>query len=136
MTLAEFKAWFEGYTEGITGAPTEAQFDRIKKKVAAIDGAVTTYPVYVDWYRRYRDALWDTAGTPPLRATYSTGALVADPIGRVSYAPDYQSGTASLMGVYGPEADRYQAAVNQTVEFDPHAAMYALGKAEAEGRAA
>lgn len=46
MTLAEFKAWFEGYTEAIEGAPTAAQFDKIKKKVATLNVATTglNYP--------------------------------------------------------------------------------------------
>jgi hypothetical protein len=64
MTLAEFKAWFEGYTEGLEGAPTAAQFARIKEKVALIDGTVTTYPVFLDRYvypnqwRPYWDRVW------------------------------------------------------------------------------
>lgn len=50
MTLAEFKAWFEGFTESIEGAPTEAQFAKIKARVALIDGAPVTYPIFVERY--------------------------------------------------------------------------------------
>lgn len=52
MTLAEFKAWFEGFTESIEGkaAPTQKQWAKIKEKVAAIDGTPITYPIYIDRY--------------------------------------------------------------------------------------
>lgn len=46
MTPQEFKAWFEGFTEAMTGLPTEAQWEKIKDRVSKIDGRVTTYPVY------------------------------------------------------------------------------------------
>lgn len=52
MTLAEFKAWFDGYTEDMDGAPTAKQWKRIKKRVAEIDGQTLTYPVYIDRYIR------------------------------------------------------------------------------------
>lgn len=116
MTLSEFKAWFEGYTDAIEGAPTKAQFDKIKVKVAAIDGSVTTYPIYVDRYR----GVFKWPNWPYPYATYSENV----------------AGASLLHIAAAGELDRYQAAVNQTVEFDPHAAMYALGKADAEGRAA
>lgn len=50
MTLQEFKAWFEGFTEDMDAAPNKKQWERIKKRVKEIDGAVTTYPVFVDRY--------------------------------------------------------------------------------------
>ena len=50
MKLAEFKAWFEGFTEDMDGAPTEAQFKRIKDRVAEIDGSPITERVFVDRY--------------------------------------------------------------------------------------
>jgi hypothetical protein len=57
MTLAEFKAWFEGFTEGMAAAPDEDQWKRIKARVAEINGAATPYPIFVDRYvepyRRY-----------------------------------------------------------------------------------
>lgn len=34
MTASEFKAWFDGFIEGISGHPTPEQFERIKAKVA------------------------------------------------------------------------------------------------------
>ncbi len=44
MTLAEFKAWFEGFTESMEGAPTEAQFERIKAKVTAFNAGLVQVP--------------------------------------------------------------------------------------------
>ena len=42
MTLSEFKAWFEGFTESMEKAPTPNQWERIKERVAKIqtDSAV------------------------------------------------------------------------------------------------
>lgn len=54
MTLNEFKAWFEGFTEDMDGAPSVKQFEKIKAKVAEIDDKPITQTVFVD---RYRD-LW------------------------------------------------------------------------------
>lgn len=51
MTQAEFKAWFDGFTEGFDGkAPTAKQWDRIKKRVKEIDGSMTTQQIFVDRY--------------------------------------------------------------------------------------
>lgn len=41
MTPAEFKAWFDGFCEGIEGAPSVDQFERIKERVAEINAAPT-----------------------------------------------------------------------------------------------
>lgn len=110
MTLSEFKAWFEGYTEGITGAPTKAQFDRIKKKVAAIDGTVTTYPIYVDLYHDYWRRAWPNYPNISFATQNGVGVSALNTVGNVSYAPAYQSGQTG---------------------FDSHAAFSALGRAEA-----
>jgi hypothetical protein len=50
MTLQEFKAWFEGFTEDMSAAPSKKQWERIKKRVKEIDGSAVTYPVFVDRY--------------------------------------------------------------------------------------
>jgi hypothetical protein len=50
MTLSEFKAWFEGFTEGMDAAPDEKQWDRIKARVKDIDGVAVTRTVFVDRY--------------------------------------------------------------------------------------
>ncbi len=37
MTLSEFKAWLEGYSEAFTsGAPTAAQWEKIREKLAEV----------------------------------------------------------------------------------------------------
>lgn len=50
MTLQEFKAWFSGFTEEMSGAPNKKQWERIKKRVGEIDGTAVSYPVFVDRY--------------------------------------------------------------------------------------
>ena len=50
MRLQEFKAWFEGYTEAMKGAPTEKQWTRIKEQVKKIDG---TWYYYNYWPQNY-----------------------------------------------------------------------------------
>jgi len=52
MTLAEFKAWFEGFTEDMEAAPTPKQWKRIKARVGQIDGVSVTREVI------YRDRYW------------------------------------------------------------------------------
>ena len=36
MTEKEFKAWFEGFCEGIEGIPNEKQWEKIKEKIAQL----------------------------------------------------------------------------------------------------
>lgn len=50
MTPQEFKAWFDGFTEAFDGAPSEAQWGRIKARVSEIDGKPVTERIYVDRY--------------------------------------------------------------------------------------
>ena len=108
MTLSEFKAWFEGFTEGIDGALSAKQFEKIKAKVNEISGTPITYPIYIDrwvnpyrpYWDRYRATLGGTTGGATWTATYS----YIDPASKGD---------------------------NQTVAFDSHAAMYELGKMEA-----
>lgn len=50
MTPAEFKAWFDGFTEAFSGCPTKAQWARIKDRVSEIDGKAVTERVYIDRY--------------------------------------------------------------------------------------
>lgn len=52
MTNREFKAWFEGFTEAMSGTPTKAQWARIKARVAEIDGEpirLLSLPYYPTW---------------------------------------------------------------------------------------
>lgn len=56
MNLQEFKAWFEGFTEGMDGPPGERSWARIKEKVKAIKEAPPiTREVFIhDYYRPWR----------------------------------------------------------------------------------
>ena len=124
MTLSEFKAWFEGYTEGLDGAPTEKQFKRIKAKVAEITGTPISQTVFIDRYRDFYRTYWN--GGSGMGSFNVAG----------SYAPQNGLGTVSLMmhaiGATS-ETDRYiPSDKNQTVEWDAHAAMYAAGKLDAQ----
>ena len=114
MTLSEFKAWFEGFSEGIDTSPTEAQFAKIKAKVALIDGTVTTYPVFVDrhWQRPYNyyQPFW--SGNIGI-AGVASGAV-------------WMNNARAYAGI-----DPASKGDSQTVTFDIHAAMNALGRAEA-----
>jgi hypothetical protein len=52
MTLQEFRAWFDGFTENMSEIPTKLQWDRIKSRVKEIDHVAITYPVYIERYWR------------------------------------------------------------------------------------
>lgn len=73
MTPREFKAWFEGYSEGIEDAPSERQWKRIKARVAEIDGVTTTTTIFRD---RYYPGYHPYPG-PPLPSYYSYTAAHA-----------------------------------------------------------
>lgn len=75
MTLQEFKAWFDGFTEEMSGAPNKKQWERIKKRVKEIDGTAVSYPVFVDRYlppvRPYWVPYWNAIGASVGRAQVS-----------------------------------------------------------------
>lgn len=119
MTLSEFKAWFEGFTENIDGAPTAKQFKKIKDKVSEIDGAVTTYPIYIE---RYRD-IWPNKlpyWTQPWVTYSSADSVRGIGVGQINYSPDYGSDYT------------HNGAESTHPMFDPVDAMRALGQAEAK----
>lgn len=124
MTLSEFKAWFEGFTEGIDGAPSAKQFEKIKAEVNEISGTPITYPIYIDrwvnpyrpYWDRYRATLGGTTGGATWTALQAVGRN--DGVGQANFA------TYSYI-------DPASKGDNQTVAFDSHAAMYELGKMEA-----
>ena len=52
MTLSEFKAWFDGFSEGVGDAPTPEQWAKIKAKIADLrDKPAVTYRE-ADQFRR------------------------------------------------------------------------------------
>lgn len=108
MTLSEFKAWFEGFTECMEGAPDEKQWERIQARVKEISGNPITYPVFVDRYvepyRRYWPNVpyWSSSNTAYLKA------------GAVAHGNGLMS----------------QSSPGKADVFDSHSAMLDLGKAE------
>ena len=87
MHLQEFKAWFEGYTEAMKGAPSEKQWARIKEQVKKIDGTwYYSWPQYTHTYDRYLP-VWPTY--------YATGSVQNDGganAAQMSMTPAYQAG--------------------------------------------
>lgn len=104
MTLAEFKAWFDGFTESMDGVPSEDQWSRIKARVREINGAPVTYPVFVDRYIEPYRRYWPSI--PYWQQTYGTSGGVDHGGGLMSH------GTPKNMA------------------FNGQAAMLDLGKAE------
>lgn len=52
MNLQEFKAWFEGFTENMKGAPSEKAWKRIQERVAEITEKPTEVRYFYDHYWR------------------------------------------------------------------------------------
>ncbi len=101
MTLQEFKAWFEGYTEGKDRPPNVKEWKRIKERVAEIDGTVITRQVFIDRY--YPN--WPIYTTSPLHVP----AMV------------WLSNSNNTTGMSIQNDTKYSSTV----------AMYALGQVEA-----
>lgn len=80
MSLMEFKCWFDGFTEGIEGAPTEKQFERIKAKVKEI--APEPRPPLTQRQKDGRDAIWEAIGRGPIatlgRAAWNDGKVTVE----------------------------------------------------------
>lgn len=110
MTLAEFKAWFEGFTESMDGAPDEKQWKRIKARVKEIDGVAITKTVFVDRY----------LSPGPWRPYWSS----LDMVGCSSDLKPMAVGKAS-----GESFNNAVASLNAQ-QFDSHTAMTDLGRAD------
>jgi hypothetical protein len=110
MTLVEFKAWFEGFTETLEAAPNEKQWERIKARVAEIDGNVTTYPVFFDRY------------VLPYRPWY-----VGTPLNPIFYGTNSSLDVTSTVCLDG---NQIGASYSEQPVFSASAAMMDLGKAE------
>lgn len=120
MKLNEFKAWFEGYTEAMEGAPSKKQWERIKEQVAAVDGVAitpTSYPVYIDRYVRPWYPHW----------SYFGAGNVSSAVG--SSAQSYNTTAAS--SAYSKTIEGVATTHPGVPAFDGAAAMYEAGKAEA-----
>lgn len=119
MTLSEFKAWFEGFTEDMDGAPSVKQFDKIKSKVEEIDDKPIEKTVFIDRYRDYFPyQRWGDTLPPPI-VSWSAGAVQgSDSVGRAVLAGD-------------PGAEMVVNDASETIGWDAIPAMRELGRAEA-----
>ena len=113
MTLSEFKAWFEGFTEDMDGAPSEKQFGRIKAKVEEIDDEPIEKNTFIYRYGNiFPQPFWDRP-----YVSYSVGAVqTGDAVGRV------------VLSVHNGEMS--MSAARTDVGWDGLSAMRELGRAE------
>lgn len=63
MTNSEFKAWLEGFSEGIDETPTPKQWKKIQEKIKSLDGNSSVHhyyhaPIYPQPRRYYDYGLW------------------------------------------------------------------------------
>ena len=107
MDVSEFKAWFEGFTEGFSGTPTKKQWERIKEKIVAIDGNRIVYREYYDRY--YKP--WHTYTLPCNAVPLNAGS--------------FNAAAENSIGQWVMNS-------TDTVSFNSETAMYALGRAEAD----
>lgn len=120
MTPQEFKAWFDGFTEAMSGVPTKAQWTRVKDRVAEIDGKPVTERVFIDrYYPSYPRQYWTTW------TTYNS------------------AGSVGLMSCNSASSPREQMAAALATPnnlgggvFNASAAMADLGRADAKALAA
>lgn len=126
MTPAEFKAWFDGFTEGMDGPPSAKQWKKITDKVKTIDGTSVLTPVYVDrWWPLVSPA---TTGWPPYRAWYGAGC------GSAIYG-----GASTTSGSGGPittSTVRMSAADFKAHQITPPASVLLMAEGRADALAA
>lgn len=77
MTLAEFKAWFEGFCEGIGGAPTEQHLATIREKIATVHPETAALP----------NSPWELTGTKPEPSPYVVPSVWIPDLPRIDTAP-------------------------------------------------
>lgn len=145
MTLSEFKAWFEGFTESMDGPPSLKQWERIQARVKEISGAPVTERHYIDRYWPTVRPIWNgpyngglmpfgmgvchnsavlgvgqNAGQTVLNASSCDGK-----VGNIAFASDPKFTGAQSADISGWETMKAATA------FNSHAAMTALGRADA-----
>lgn len=79
MTLAEFKAWFEGFAENIDGAPTPEQWARVAEKLDEV--CETAPPIWINPYPVPWTFTHDPAPEPWTITTPTTGGTGIKPWG-------------------------------------------------------
>lgn len=96
MNLAEFKAWFAGYTENMGDRPTREQWARIKERMEEIDDRPAAPEVIIREVQRWRPYPWGNEPPYVRSPIISGGSSTGDPmperghvwcdIGRAEYA--------------------------------------------------
>lgn len=107
MTLPEFRAWFDGFTEGMDGPPDAKQWKRIKARVGEITGAPITYPIYLDRYVYPYRPYWATSGHFSSETGQAVSAIGA---GSLSIQPRNAIGTGGALDIDMRAAGRAEAA--------------------------
>lgn len=132
VNLSEFKAWFEGFTEGLEAAPSEKQWDRIKEKIMLIkDVPPTERTVFVDyWARPWRrwwegPHLYEAPGGRPIKRV-----IVEKPVRRSMQSFSRGRSSSGQEPAPVPSLMRREAALIAET-FDSGAAFRELGRAEA-----
>ena len=74
MTLSEFKAWFEGFTENMDRLPTKKQWARITKRVDEITEVATPWPIFVNRHVRPYTPYWIEPTIGPVRSFTATSS--------------------------------------------------------------
>lgn len=120
MNLSEFKAWFEGFSENLTGTPDKKAWARIQEKIGQIQNApATTYPVFVDrWWnnRPYYNSYYGQ-GISGMGTGLAQGVL--------------QNSQSALCGaVQSSGANEMIQSIAAASTFEPTEAFRALGRAE------
>lgn len=113
MTPSEFKAWFEGFTEGLDGTPSKKQWDRICKRVSEINGTPSA-PIYIE---RYRDRWWPTY--------YAYNGV---PLGVTTTALGNSSVGGTTAVVAEPAVAKY---LNYSTPLGAESVMFSVGKDDA-----
>lgn len=131
MTASEFKAWFDGFCEAVADVPSEAQWKRIKTRVAEIDGRAITEHVYINRYvphyypNYYPNYYWGN-GAILCNATNTQG------IGAGAATMNLASANAQGDAKAGGLTPLMPLPYKDVSAFDSHAAMLSLGRAEAQ----
>ena len=133
MNLSEFKAWFEGFTESMSGPPTAKAWKRICDRVKQIKDAPPVerhhfHDYYLRPWRRFYDygSYWGMEDTVSIgTSAVSLNTSVASQ--NLSMTPD-----AGMALQNTKNALSHQQSVSvSTNDFDPRDAFAKLGRAEA-----
>jgi hypothetical protein len=115
MNLPEFKAWFEGFSEGIDKTPTAKQWAKINEKIAAIKAEPTKIEYIREYYDRYRPywgyPTWGGAGVA--YALAGGGLQLQNCAAGAAAAPDWSGivagSTADAEKDFGFSAEAFKA---------------------------